>query len=728
MTKRDSPYSQRPARLWIQLLRIGRAAGRTTPGMRIRMWALVLAAAALALTALTIVTTSATFDGRAERDTARGPILTSSQHQGTALWKEAIDAFGTSPHSIIYVEPLESDALPPPGLSRWPQPGEVFLSAELARAAKDNDGLDRYGRYAGEIDERGLRSPSERLAYARPAHSPADPSAEGWQYITGFGQLFPMNQEVYPYSKGATIGVIAVLMAMPALALVVVATRVGSATRDRRSLLVNALGASWRHRAVINIGEAFLPAAVGTLLALVPAALLLAGDVRLPLTGYVVSAADLRDQWPGLIVSLLISLAVTLTLVVILHRVQRTTSSTRPGALSSRLPRWRLALCVVGVAAIACSQYAPNGPDIVIFLSGTVLMWATLPSAVAMLSVINGKRLARNGYRKGSAGRIIAGRWTAAHPGVLVRLAVVFVIGIGLISHLQVWNSRLGESATAADQLTQRVGDTLFSVSSSNLTPDSVEELARSLPEGTRLLATAAYPEAEPPRLDVAGTCSDLRALRLPCPTEARPVTTQDPRLAELTRLYQGNLTVRAIEGTLPTGDANQSLIVTSDERGRRAEIERAAYAVLPGINVATPGESWVIGAQQRNRLNSWLFLFGGTGLALLLVAGLVSAAAEFVRIRGGLAPLSVLTGNTRVFRTIAVWYLTVPLLIATGVATVITNWHSLFFVISLREGRFSWPVLATAAGGFALAAVMIGVLAAHSARRAAPSWRPTAD
>ncbi|EPH46141.1 hypothetical protein STRAU_0877 [Streptomyces aurantiacus JA 4570] len=692
------------------------------------MWALAMASAAFALTALALVTTSASFDGRTQRDTARGPLLTDNRQQATALWKEAVDSFGTSPHGIVYVEPLKAGTPPPPGLSRWPRPGEVFLSPELARAAKDNNSLDRYGRYAGPIDKQGLRSPSERLAYARPAHAPADPTAASWQYITGFGQLFPMNQEIYPHTKAQTAGVIAVLMAVPALALLVVATRVGSATRDRRSHLVNALGASWAHRAVINVGEAFVPAALGTLVTLVPAAVLLATDVRLPFTGYIVDATDLRHAWPQLIASLAASLVLTLLLVVALHRVQRTKTATRPSTYSSHLPKWRLALCAAGVLAIAFSQYAPKGPDVAVFLAGTVLMWAMLPSAIAMLSVANGKRIAASGYREGNPGRLIAGRWTAAHPGVLVRLSVVFIIGIGLISHLQVWNSRLGDSAAAAEELTQRVGDTLFTVSSSNLAPGTTGELARALPDGTHLLATTAHPEGERPRIELAGSCPDLAALRLPCPATARPVTTRDPRLQELAAPYQGHLTVRAVKGALPTGRANQSLIVAADKPGRQAEVEKAAYAVLPGINVETPGESWVIGAHEKNRLNHWLYLFGGTGLALLLLTGLISAAAEFVRIRGGLAPLSVLTGNTRVFRAIATWYLTVPLLIATAIATFITNWHSLFFVVSLREGKFSWPVLATAAIGFSLAAVTIGLLAAHSARRAAPSWRPEAD
>lgn len=85
------------------------------------------------------------------------------------------------------------------------------------------------------------------------------------------------------------------------------------------------------------------------------------------------------------------------------------------------------------------------------------------------------------------------------------------------------------------------MGDTVFTVSISNLTPRATEHLARTLPDRTHLLATTAHPEGEHPHIDLAGACHDLKALRLPCPTTAKPITTQDPRLRELAAPYQDN-------------------------------------------------------------------------------------------------------------------------------------------------------------------------------------------
>ncbi|KFG72304.1 hypothetical protein FM21_29585 [Streptomyces mutabilis] len=711
------------------MFRVGLAASRGTPGGRLRFRALVTAAAALGVASVAVFTAVATFEGREQRDTARGPMVADSRDKAALLWRETNDAFGSSPHALIYLEPLTKDAPLPPGLDRWPEPGEVFMSPRLAEAAKEHGSLDRYGTYAGTISPEGLRSRSERIAYLRSATAPEDLDDKVWLPVRGFGVYFPaLNPDTYRRTLSGTAGTLAVLLVVPALAFVVVAARVGSTTRDRRSQLVNALGASWSHRAVINVGEALVPCTVGTGLALIPAGFLLAANVRIPFTGYVLSAADMRQTWPLLAGLLVVSWLVSVITVVGLHRVQRSAESTRPGASSARLPKWRLMVCGAGVAGIVGSQYLTERAQVPVFLTGTVVMWAMLPTVVAMLSVKAGRKIAESGYRAGNAGKLVAGRWTVAHPGVLVRLSVVFVIGIGLISHIQVWNSRFGDTAAAARAITDRVGDTLLTVTSSTLTDSTVQELSQRLPAGARLLSADGNLSEERARLDLTGSCADLKALGLPCATTRKQVNpTADPRLDELAGPYQGNLTVRAVDRVGVPG-ANGMLVVVTDEPGQQAAVEKAAYGVHPGINVEPPGEGWVIGALQKSNVNTWLSLFGGTGLAMLLGAGLVAAAAEFVRIRTSLAPLSVLSGNTRVFRTVSWWFLTLPLLGTTVIATAVTNWHSLFFVVSLREGQFSWPVLAAAASFFAAAAIGVGMLAARSARRAAPLWQPQAD
>lgn len=722
-----TPPEERGGRLWGRLLRIGFAAGRGSPGDRLRFWALFAAAAAVAVVALGSVAAIATYDGREARDRARGPILTDRRQDAVAMWREGFDAVGEVQHSVIYVSPLKSDAPPPPGLSRWPGPGEAVLSPELVREGGQDRITSRYGRFAGTIGSSGLVSPSERLAYVRPAQSPDElRRSDAWQYAQGFGRAFPMGEGLYGRPLGQVLLTLGVLTGLPALSLLVVAARVGSRTRDRRSGLLQALGGTWRHRAVVNIGEAALPVAAGTALAILPMLAASATDFRIPPTGYLLNSDDLRAAWPMTVTALLVSFAISLGAVVLLHRVERDGTATRPRSSASRIPRWRLYGCGAGIALVAVSQYFRGTPGLLAFAFGTVAMWALLPSVAAAASRALGQRFAAQGFRTGRPGQLIGGRWTVAHPGVVVRLAIAMVIGLGLVCQLQVWNSRLGEKAAAARASEARVGDSVLTVYNRDITPQAVRDLAGSLPPGARLFSLNTNPEQPTPVLK--GSCGALRSLGLSCPTAPEAARGGDRRLDEIRRWYGPELRVQVAPSDLPLDKLYGQLLVVPRTAGQHPEVERAAYAAVPAVNVETMGENWLTGASNKARLNNWILLFGSLGLALLLLAGTMSAAAEFVRVRHVLAPLAVLTGSHRVFRSVALWHLTVPLLIATCITGVVSAWHSMFFIAVVQEGSFSWRVLAGAMAGCAVLAVVVGMLGGRTAIRAAHQWRPAAD
>lgn len=69
----------RRTRLDHQLLRIGFATGSKAHGSRIRFTGLVAAAAVLTAMLLSVLAVLATYDGRAERDCARGWTLSNRQ-------------------------------------------------------------------------------------------------------------------------------------------------------------------------------------------------------------------------------------------------------------------------------------------------------------------------------------------------------------------------------------------------------------------------------------------------------------------------------------------------------------------------------------------------------------------------------------------------------------------------------------------------------------------------
>ncbi|MEU6222139.1 permease [Streptomyces sp. NPDC047042] len=715
-------------RLSLQLVRMGFAAGRGTPGDRLRFWSLCAAALAVAVVALAVVAAVATHDGRDARNTARGPLLSDRQH-AVALWREAFDVVGEVQHSVIYVERLKADAPPPPGLSRWPAPGEAMLSPELLRDGQDEGISTRYGRFAGTIAKSGLVSPSERLAYVGVRQNQPGEGSDSWWPVSGFGQSYPMGETLNGRTLADVLRPLGALTGVPALALLVVAARVGSRTRDRRAGLLQALGGTWRHRALVDIGEAALPLAAGTALAglvLLPALLT---DVRLPPTGYLLDSGDLRTAWPGFALALLLSFVGCLLAVILLHRVGRDGTATRPRSFSSRVPRWRLVGCGVGVAAIALSQYAGEPADVTVFTVGTVLMWVMLPSVAAVASRALGEKFAVRGFRAGRAGQLIGGRWTAAHPGVVVRISAAMIIGLGLVCQLEAGNSRLGDQAAAAQVSQARVGAGVLSVQSRYLTPPAIEGLARALPANSHLVSLQTDQRTE--SVLIQGSCATLRSLALPCPAAPEAVRAVDPRVAEIANWFGRNPHAQVADPAKLGPDAFQGtlLVVTEDpEPGLQAAVEQAAYARVPGITVETLGENWTVGAADKARLGNWVLLFGSTGLALLLLTGSLGAAAEFVRVRSALAPLAVLTGSDRIHRSVAFWHLTVPLLIATVVAAVVTAWQSLFFTATEESGTVSWAVFWSAVAVCALLSALIGALAGRTASRAATRWHPTAD
>lgn len=728
--KRQADSPAHPLRqgghLWRQLLRVGFAAGRGRPGDRLRFWALIAAAATIALVALGMVIASATYDGRVARNQARGPIITDRQQDAVALWRETFDAVGEVQHTVVYIDPVKPGAQPPPGLVRWPAPGEVMLSPELAHQGKSEQITSRYGSYAGSIAKSGLVSPSERLAYVRPSKPPTARERESWFYTTGFGQSYPMGEILYGRPLSQLLLALGAMTGVPAVALLVVASRIGSSTRDRRSSLLQALGGSWWHRAVVNTGEAALPIAAGTALATLPLVAALMIDLRIPPTGYLLNSDDLRSAGPMLVIALMVSFAISLAAVVVLHRVDRNGATTRPRSFSSKVPRWRLVGCGLGIAAVVSSQYVRGVPGLIVFVIGTVVMWALLPSVAVTACRGLGGVVAERGFRTGHPGALIGGRWTVAHPGVIVRLALAMVIGIGLVSQIQVWNSRLGEKAAVARSAEARLGDRVVSVQSRDLTPSVIDDLSRSLPAGSHVLVLKSFPERQSVLLQ--GTCPALRSLSLPCPAKPEEASSNDIRISAITSWYGRSLQTQVAPSQLALDELNGSLIVVTETPGQQAEIEEAAYALVPAVNVESPGETWLVGAANKDRMNNWTLLFGTLGLALLLLTAALSAGAEFVRIRHVLAPLSVLTGSHSIFRSVVFWHLTVPLLISTLIATIVTAWHSLFFIAMVQEGRFSWGVLGAAAIGCTLLTISIGFLGGRTAIRAAQQWRPTAD
>ncbi len=666
---------------WMQMMRIGRAAGARAEGGLARFAALVAATVLLTLTFGSFVATHATYQGRDIRSAARAPIVAGTGDQARAVWSSHWDSFQGRQFTVVVASPLDGQAPLPPGLAQWPAPGEAILSPALAAGPEAEDFPHRYGKFAGVIGEEGLASPGERFVYVRP--TPELLSTEPHlTKITGFGDArnasFGDTKLLYP--EATFYPFIGVLLLLPILALTVTAARMGSEGRDRRAALLRVLGAGRRARACMDLGEALVPVALGAVVGAAVFSVALLRNVRLPWIDYLLSATDLRQSLIGLALSLVLAVAVVLGLVVLLQPSRRTDQeSNRPRASKGGVLR----LLAVGMCPAFAVLSWFSGPlfggariSTIVYLVAAAGILATLPSVIAWLSERTVRALGRLAKRSSKGPALIAVRVIAARPGAIVRLVAALVVAIGVVGQTQLLSSAVMSASGDMKGLQSAEGRTMAIVQGSK-SARLDDAFFDALPPGSHVVAFGAGKSGG---MQVQAPCGDLRVLELPCPTGQSASVPQgelDRRLRKAVFEFFGPASPEVRVGEVERLDANGPLWLAVFSDGQRAldipGLKRAVFQhVDVGANIKPLAEGG--GASFQNGYQSrWLTFFGAIGGLVLLGAMGLGALAEFLRFGSGMAPLSVLTSNSRIMRSTAAWVLGVPILLA-GVAGVVAH------------------------------------------------------
>ena len=723
--------------LGIQLLRIGRRAGRRTQTSGIRFVALLAATAFLGLGLTSAVAVAAVYGGRSTHDQARSPIDASPSNEASAkeLWTQRWDTVGKRQFAVVFIYPRSADAPLPPGVSHWPGPGQAVLSPALLKSGAADGISTRYGHVVGAIGFAGLDDPEELLAYVRP---PSDLLPQPMQPVVGYGindqPAFGDSSIVKAESMFAPL--LGGLILLPAAILLFIAARTGSRDRDRRLAVAEILGARRVDRALITIGEAGPAVALGAVVALIPLATALARNLRLPVVDYVLSDAYLRaDLWP-LLAAWLLSIAIVLITVTALD-TQKSRAATRPLG-SRRVPARWAALCP------AMLLLAVRGPDL--FAAGTTPhllinylgiagTLATLPAVVGLLVAAVGSRLTRVGRALGSPGTVMAGGWSTAHPGMIARVSVGVITAIGLLIQAQVWFGFLDGQAQAAEALQTTLGNSVMVVQpTSNPSPGQWGSFTRLTPDTTALLTISLNPSAG--QVAIEGSCAGLTLLHLPCSTTAAPIAAgdQDPRLQALLTWYGDGATRQTEQvGTsaVSTSAAEETVVLAVSTSGSDLsgpDLERVAYETLPGgASVGPIASSWVVGAQVNASQGRWIQLLGLVGVIVLTAACGISGLGEFLRWGSEVAPVSVLAGNRRVFLASAAWTVLLPMALSGILGVAIGSWLALPMT---EQGlsHLSGTTLTDCALAVSVLAAALWAWAAWSSGRQAASWLPGAD
>ncbi|MEU8776622.1 ABC transporter permease [Streptomyces sp. NPDC048606] len=727
-----------------RLLRIGRQAGKQAEAGRIRFVALLTATVMTALALSSLIATHATYEGQAARGLDRTPVLheDAGERPARALWAVANDSIsGSGPFAVQFILPLTEDAPLPPGVRRWPGPGEAILSPALRARAGTEDIGRRYGRDAGAISPDALQSPDELLAYVRPATAPAP---RAMQPIVGYGpQAGPayrfIGQSEYAKPEWTFQIMPLLLLLLPATVLLMVAARSGAHHRDRRAALVEVLGGTPGHRALIVTGEALTAVTTGAALALAAVATGCVTDVPLPLTGHVVAAADLARWWWALALTVIAAAVVVLIAVTATDRLSggRHREGNRPRAAGRSPVRWALSCPVMLLIAVRGPELFEPGTTAYVMTNwiGVAATLATLPAAVAVVTSALGRGVGGLGRRWGRPGLLVAGHRAAAHPAPIARMTAGVVVAVGLLLQVVAWQGQLGDAARAARATVDRVGNSALVIRPRGATAEQLTAYAAGLPPDVHMVSLTTSPQDD--RLTVHGRCPALRVLGLGCPSPSgTPADAPaDPRMRELLGWYgerTGGFTVHQADPwgqDVAQGGMTQTVLVSGSGSDLSVpDAKKSAYRAFPlGADVDSIGGEWLTAAEVNRVQGRWITLFGLLGICVLASAAAFGSLAEFLRNGRALAPLTGLAGNRRIHWATAAVSVLAPLCLAGIAGCVIGAWLA-FPKTASGASYITDGLLVGCAAVVALVGVVAWIWGATVSVRQATLWRPRGE
>ncbi|MGW6877742.1 hypothetical protein ACWGHA_36075 [Streptomyces xanthophaeus] len=662
--------------------------------------------------------------------------MAEQSQEAAALWLERPDYADGQAISVIFLEPLRPDASPPPGLDRWPEKGEAFLSPQAAKHASGAL-VSRYGTMGGTIGRTGLTEPSELLVYTRSPIEGIFGETSHRTRILGFGHpnsqfidYFTVSHQ-FERSSGDLWILLLLFTVLPAAASLMVVVRGGAELRDRRISMLEALGASSAARLLVVTGEAAAPVLAGSLLATAAAWATTLWDTALPFTGYTVSARDVASLriWAPLL--LLMAATLVLGISALRYAIPPERTTTRPQQTKATPGRTVWVMSATGSSLCLYGTWRADGPGRVVFLFGVLLVLAALPILAGRLAGALGSAIASRSLRKGDAAGLIAGRWLAARPVVLAVLSAAMILGLGLTTLGQVLTSQLEGPEIVAKHLAGANNRNAILIKASG-DPSRFDQLRQQLTDHPTALIYN-----EDGRTILSADCTALAFFGplTNCPTAVTKLTDAVPTVDTTPR------TALAVLGLSPdmvsvttrhpgiTDPANIALAVFNTSGGTgAAHIWDAAYRTLGFPMLDVPVESGMLGAQARSDYVKWVLDAALIGLLALALAGIVGAASVFDDQARSLGPVASFRSDRNFYLRVALWNLSVPL-VAVGVGAGVATYLLGKMLLSIGDGgELSAGLVVAGSLSIAIGGVVIAVVCAEIATRRSRIWRPAND
>ncbi|MFD0202449.1 MULTISPECIES: hypothetical protein [Saccharothrix] len=726
-----------------RLLGIGRAASTRSESGGIRFVALALASLSLASATAAVIAAPAIESSRAGRMVAGHlvPAAPSAPPGSTVRVKLVIDHLqGGRQYTVAYLSPAGDDAPLPPGLAAWPERGTAVVSPELLRDGADQGISGRYGRLVGTIGAPGLADATELLAYVRPAQDVPPAVGTAVSAFGGSDRVVPAENIHWlaadqDFSADALVVLLVLLGLVPSLLLALVASGVAAHSRDRRDALITALGGRLPHRLLIALGEAWAPVSLGALGAVGVIAWFAAADRRLPLVDYVVPGADVRGLWWAFGLGTLAAVAFVLSAAVLRGAIGAFGVIRPLRALAGHTRGTRVALfpCFALLAAWGPSLFSPfELVHVLVAYAGLVGVVLTMPTAIGAGVGAMGRALARVGHERGRPALLTSGRRMAHRPDAIARQVLGVCSCILFLLFALTMQGNFAATAEGSDGFVEEHGHSFVDVHPRGpATTGAVDAFVAAVPDGVEVAAYTVTRTNRTAQVHVTGDCATLASLTLPCAAEQQVrVDPAEAAFAAWLRSAGGGreptLTVSPGTPSSALADGSFALLAFTPDGGDIAPgvLNNAGVAFPFGVATSVPGESWHVGAAPPLQQSDWIAVIGGYGLAVLILATGLGLAGEFLRFGRSIAPVSVLTGNRRIYWRASALVSLLPLTAAVAGGLVVGD-----FVVrplAVTELDLVTPTFVAVCCAAALVAgLVVWSWSAAAAIGSADRWRP---
>ncbi|WP_188192229.1 FtsX-like permease family protein [Nonomuraea sp. SYSU D8015] len=358
------------------------------------------------------------FDARADRGAWRNPVP-AGDGAAVAIEASRFDYVRDQAITVVDLAALKDGVPAPPGLPRFPKPGEVWLSpalAELTRELPADQFADRYPNRAGVLGDAGLVHPDELVAVV--GHEPDAPAmvaARSDDWIVGkeptkvASLAGTPGEDAEAYKALALVA--SVLMVVPLLVFGGAAARLTVARRDQRLATLRLVGATPGQVVAMTVAEAVLVALAGALAGAVVFALAVPLLARIEIQGGPWFVADLFPSLTDLgAVVVAVPLLVGLSAVIGLQRV---VVSPLGVAKRETPPAMRFVRVLVLLAVLAVFPMLTKGTSVAIVAVALALAFLCLNLAGPWVVGLIG-RITAAGAR--GPARLLAGRRLVDDP------------------------------------------------------------------------------------------------------------------------------------------------------------------------------------------------------------------------------------------------------------------------------------------------------------------------